>query len=398
MRATAGSVSGASGPSTPSMAASAVVGGRRSSGRRHVGAGRPASCRDQAGNEPGSRWATTRVVGVDDTGAADLDDGRAGRGDPLGQHLRRRRSADAHDDVGTQLGGQPLVAQHGVEGGDGAGRATAGPTSGRPAPASRWRRRTAPRRRPSPRLPHRPGSRPAPGAGGRRRRSRPPATAGRAALVATGRRVGSGPGSPTSGSRNGRLRCTGPSAAAANARAPERPPRRRGGGVGHAGVVEPAHRPAVQVRLVDRLRRADVAQLRRPVGGQHDHRDLRQPGLDHGRVEVGRRRAARAQQDRRRPAEARARARRTPPTARRGRRARPARARAVRASAIGVLREPGATTAWRTPWATSSSTSVAQNVAWTSAGVTPPTIRILSRLHRVPREFSSGGSRGGPSP
>ena len=39
------------------------------------------------------------------------------------------------------------------------------------------------------------------------------------------------------------------------------------------------------------------------------------------------------------------------------------------ASAIGVLREPGASTAARTPRRTHSSASVAQNVAWTSGGV-----------------------------
>ena len=47
-----------------------------------------------------------------------------------------------------------------------------------------------------------------------------------------------------------------------------------------------------------------------------------------------------------------------------------------------MLRDPGATTAWRTPWAISSSTSAAQHVAWTSAcsaGVTGATIRPAGR-------------------
>ena len=56
------------------------------------------------------------VIGVDDTGPADLHERCAGRGDPLGEDLRRRRAADAHDDVGPQLGGQPV--------GGGAGRRT----------------------------------------------------------------------------------------------------------------------------------------------------------------------------------------------------------------------------------------------------------------------------------
>src|SRR5690606_14852319 len=38
------------------------------------------------------------------------------------------------------------------------------------------------------------------------------------------------------------------------------------------------------------------------------------------------------------------------------------------ASASGVERDPGHTTAWRTPHRTHSSTRVAANVAWTSAG------------------------------
>ena len=100
--------------------------------------------------------------------------------------------------------------------------------------------------------------------------------------------------------------------------------------------------------LVDRLRRADVAQLGRPVGGDDEHRHVGQAGLDDRRVEVGRRRAARAQQHRRRRRRARGRGRRTP-AARSSWTTwtRAARRAPARASAIGVLRDPGATTAWR---------------------------------------------------
>ena len=123
--------------------------------------------------------------------------------------------------------------------------------------------------------------------------------------------------------------------------------------------------------LVDRLGRADVAELGRAVGRHDDDRHRRQPGLDDGRVEVGRRRPARAQQDGRRPAPS------PSPSAtnaadplvvddvhgdigvgREGHRHR----RAARSRATN--RRAG------TPWRTSSSTSVAQNVACTSAGAT----------------------------
>ena len=118
-------------------------------------------------------------------------------------------------------------------------------------------------------------------------------------------------------------------------------------GVGDAGIVEPPHGAAVEVGLVDRLRRADVAQLGRAVGGHDEHRHVRQAGLDDGRVEVGRRRAARAQQHGRRPAEPEPEGdeRRRPLVVDDVHGERPA--APSRASAIGVLREPGATTAWR---------------------------------------------------
>ena len=116
--------------------------------------------------------------------------------------------------------------------------------------------------------------------------------------------AGSSPGVPVSGSRNGRLRCTGPWRAALQARnASDR----------HVGAPAASGTPGswnqrtdrrVQVRLVDRLRGADVAQLRWPVGRDHQHRDVGEPGLDDGGMEVGRRRAARAQQHRRHAVEA----------------------------------------------------------------------------------------------
>ena len=96
----------------------------------------------------------------------------------------------------------------------------------------------------------------------------------------------------TSGSRNGRLRCTGPgggpTACAATrgtrAHATSRPHRVRS--ARRTGIAEPAHRVAVQLRLVDRLPRAGVAQLGRPVGGAHEQRYARVRRLDDRGMEV----------------------------------------------------------------------------------------------------------------
>ena len=91
---------------------------------------------------------------------------------------------------------------------------------------------------------------------------------------------------------------------------------------GTPGVVEPAHRVAVELHLVDGLAGAGVAQLGRAVGGAHDQRHAAVVGLEHRGVEVGRGGARRAQHDRGTPARPRrARARRTRPSARRGARA-----------------------------------------------------------------------------
>ena len=53
-----------------------------------------------------------------------------------------------------------------------------------------------------------------------------------------------------------------------------------------SGIAEPPNRSTEQVRLVDRLARAGVTELRRPVGRAHDQRDARVRRLDHRRVEV----------------------------------------------------------------------------------------------------------------
>ena len=102
-------------------------------------------------------------------------------------------------------------------------------------------------------------------------------------------------------------------------------PRALLGGLGDARVVEPPHRAAEQVGLVDGLGGADADQLRRPIGGEHEHRHVRQAGLDDRGVEVHRRGPAGAQQQRRASRRGRGRGRRTPPPARRAPRAPPGR-------------------------------------------------------------------------
>ncbi len=73
-------------------------------------------------------------------------------------------------------------------------------------------------------------------------------------------------------------------------------------GLVRAHLHEPLDRAAVQLDLVDRLAGADLAQLRGPVGGQHDQRHACVPGFDHRRVEVGRGGARGAGDDHRAPA------------------------------------------------------------------------------------------------
>ena len=115
-----------------------------------------------------------------------------------------------------------------------------------------------------------------------------------------------------------------------------------------ADFAEPAHRGAEELDLVDRLAGADPAQLRRPVGAQHDQRQRRFVGLADGRVVVGGGRARGAEQRHRRAAglcgAEREEGRRALVDDHRHLDLRPG-ARAPRAS--GVEREPGETTACR---------------------------------------------------
>ena len=98
------------------------------------------------------------------------------------------------------------------------------------------------------------------------------------------------------------MRCTGPGRSpVARAHASDASERHvvRCSSTGDAGIVEPADRVAVQVGLLDGLRRADAVQLRRTIGGQHQHRHARLMGLDDRCVKVRGGGAAGAQQRRR---------------------------------------------------------------------------------------------------
>ena len=146
-----------------------------------------------------------------------------------------------------------------------------------------------------------------------------------------------------------------PERAARELAQPAQPLRR--GGV-RVDLEEPLGRAAVELDLVDRLPGAEVAQLGRPVGGEHDQRDARLVRLDHGRDVVGRRGAGRAGQRRRHAGRLRDPEREEAGAAlvevrRRRRSAGRGRARAT----SGVEREPGEVHAWRTPQRASSSTN-----------------------------------------
>lgn len=65
----------------------------------------------------------------------------------------------------------------------------------------------------------------------------------------------------------------------------------------HSRVVEPAHRVAIEGRLVDCLGCPDVASFGRSIGGTHDHRNRAEVRLDNRRMEVSGRGARGAQGD-----------------------------------------------------------------------------------------------------
>ncbi len=138
---------------------------------------------------------------------------------------------------------------------------------------------------------------------GRRRRGRP-LLGGARLRVARG--AGSASGPSVNGSRNARLRCTGPGPLrpkhglderAHGQRAPRRllPPN------GHPGVGSPPHLGCEERVLLDRLRGARVVELRRPVRRADDEGDAGVVGLDDRWMQLGGGRPARDADDDRSP-------------------------------------------------------------------------------------------------
>ena len=166
------------------------------------------------------------------------------------------------------------------------------------------------------------------------------------------------------------------------ARSRRRVPRPTGRGASVAGSPSSSGSSAYHLRagrtgpvLVDGLRRAAIAQLGRPVGGQHDQRD---PRLAMPRPPPGAKFATAVPDVTSRTTgrplvRGHARARRSRPTARRAGRGRGRRVRARSARASGVERDPGQTTASRTPAAASSSTKARRRrgVATSAVVLTP---------------------------
>ena len=346
---------------------------RRAIGRSQSGSPAPARAVANAPQRTGAEAAGDEVVGVDHARPPDLHDDGARSGDPLGQHLRRRRSTEADDDL-RPLVGEPVVAQEGVVGRDGAGDVAAPGHRRRPATANRSLRRTRRRRRDRVSR-HRRARDRARGAWSSTSSSGTSAAGAAAASRVRWRRGGSGPGSPTSGSRNGRFRWTGPVRAASTARAPSER---------HTGAAASSGTPGSWNQRTARPYRwawsIDCgAPTSRSSGGRSAVSTSIGTSDRPASTTAGRKFAAAVPlvqsstagvpaSPSPRATNAALRSSWTTCTA--------SSDRAVRARAIGVLREPGATTAWPTPHATSSSTKAAQHVAcavaWSVTRVTIP--------------------------
>ena len=190
----------------------------------------------------------------------------------------------------------------------------------------------------------------------------------------------------------------GPERAAGELAQPAQPLRR--GGV-LVDLEVPLGGAAVELDLVDRLPGAEVAQLGRAVGGEHEQRHARLVRLDHrGRV-VGRRGARRARERDRGPLALASPSAKKAPL--RSSRCEVARIRGSRASesTSGVERDPGEVQASRRPQRASSSHERAQ----AEVGVGRPIAGIDAQRSRCPRRSSSstasprrGRAGGGRSP
>ena len=197
----------------------------------------------------------------------------------------------------------------------------------------------------------------------------------------SGRPGGRSPASPTSGSRKGRLRWTGPGhgpAASASARDTSDRQRDAIAASGGPGSADAAHRRAVEAES------GRWSGARPPPAAPAGGRPCRRPAAPRPGGPRPRPRGARPRRCRsctpRPPADrspGRARGRRTPAERSSWNTCRRSSGRSARASASGVEREPGQTTTSATPARTTSSARVAQNVAATAPGA-----RRGGRAHR----------------
>ena len=250
-------------------------------------------------------------------GAVGIEDDLRRARQPGAQRLRGGRVADAQHEVGHVLGREALAAQQHVVVGDHVravvrAAAQAGGRLGEQRPAERGgQARASGSRRPVRRAPA--ASRRPPAADDhaasrlaqtlgqlchvvRARRARAPRTSTHGPPVRAPLPVARPPAPPAtgaSGSRSGKLRCTAPGRPPAAVHQARQASERWWTAVDSARLVvadldEPLRRRAVDAELVDRLAGADVAQLGRAVGGQHDQRHARLARLGDGGVEVGR--------------------------------------------------------------------------------------------------------------
>ncbi len=387
-RATSGSLNGAAAPSARSMTPSATAAAAAHRAAQ-VGSPTPASASARLARTAPSTWSATRWSGSITPGPPTCTTGAplaathwASTFDVAGRPMRtitsgrsdanpgwrRRASATAiapgisrHPDTGSASSGQPVAATK---------RATS--AGGAPAaPAS-----TRPRRR-------------------RSRSTRSPGISAKVVVDTDGvmrRRGGRAPAVPTSGSRKGTLRWTGPVAAAANARAPSER---------HIGAAAASGTPGSWNQRTDRPNRwvwsiAWGAPTSRSSGGRSAVITIIGTSDRPASTTAGWKLAAAVplvhtstagtpSSPAPRATKAATRSSWTTCTA--------SSARSVRARATGVLREPGATMATRTPRAISSSTRAAQHVACTSAGLTRRRYGVLVAV-TSPSVRSVGRGRG----
>ena len=245
------------------------------------------------------RWGSSqRAVAVDQH----LGDRRVEAGQPLVQHLRGRRGAEPHHDLGpAEVGPRPAGARRRGprrSGGPPGSRERGSASTGQPSASARASTASGS----SMPAPATSTPRPRTPAGSARVGDAGPRPGPRATADRQGRPAGSGSGGADQRLAERQVQVHGPGGRAGgldDGAGGEAAPRAGGLGRGRPRIGEPAGGPAEEVGLVDGLRGADVAQLGRAVGGDDEQRHPVEVGLDHGGVELGRRGAAGGEHDRR---------------------------------------------------------------------------------------------------